>query len=208
MSRSPPSTSRAHRPRHDEELRRRLRRIARELLAAEGPAALSVRRVARLAGTSTTAIYSLFGSKQELLRSLCREGSRELADAMEAAPRTHDPVADVEAMGWAYRSWALGAPLTYQVLFGGLLSGLELDEADRLELHDGLDQLGAAVARCIEEDGYLPGDPAEIAFVLWGLLHGLVSLELTGQVEGDAAEAAFACALRMVSRGLAPEPAD
>jgi AcrR family transcriptional regulator len=190
------------RPRHDEELRRELHRIARELLAQKGPAALSVRRIARLAGTSTTAIYSLFGSKEELLRSLCREGSRELAEAIGSVPRTADPVADVEAIGHAYRRWALDAPLTYQVLFGGLLAGLEMGEADREELRDGLSQLIDAVERCVDEDRYRAGDPVEIAFVLWGLVHGLVSLELTGQVEGEAAERAFAEALRIATRGL------
>jgi AcrR family transcriptional regulator len=191
------------RPRHDDDLRRRLHDVARSLLATEGPAALSVRRVARLAGTSTTAIYSLFGSKEELLRSLCREGSGELGAALRAVPRTADPVADVEALGRAYRRWALGAPLTYQVLFGGALAELELDDRDREELRDGLDQLVEAVARCLAEGRYRSSDPDRLAHVLWGLVHGLVGLELAGQVEGAAADRAFETALEMASRGLA-----
>ncbi|HVS16629.1 MAG TPA: TetR/AcrR family transcriptional regulator [Thermoanaerobaculia bacterium] len=191
------------RPRHDEELRGRLHDVARALLAEEGPAALSVRRVARLAGTSTSAIYALFGSKDELLRSLCREGSRELGAAIRAVARTADPVADVEAMGRAYRQWALGAPLTYQVLFGGVLADLELEERDRQELRGGLAQLAEAVGRCLAAGRYRRGDPERIAHVLWGLVHGLVGLELTGQIEGDAADLAFEEALQTASRGLA-----
>jgi AcrR family transcriptional regulator len=161
-----------------------------------------VRRVARLAGTSTSAIYSLFGSKEELLRSLCREGSRELGAAMRAVPRTSDPVADVEAMGRAYRRWALSAPLTYQVLFGGALSELEFGEKDQAELRDGLTQLTGAVARCLDQRRYRMADPAHIAHVLWGLVHGLVGLELTGQLTGDDPETVFEAALRMTSRGF------
>ena len=56
---------------HDEALRVRLLDAAGALLAAEGPDALSVRRIATEVDTSTTAVYSLFGGKPGLLRALC-----------------------------------------------------------------------------------------------------------------------------------------
>ena len=49
-----------------------------------GPSALSTRRVAAEVGTSTTAIYSLIGSKEELVRQLYLEGFRRL-DAHQRA---------------------------------------------------------------------------------------------------------------------------
>ena len=56
------------RPRvHDEATRATLRAVAEQLVAEGGAPALSVRAVAKKAGTSTRAVYSLFGSKEGLL---------------------------------------------------------------------------------------------------------------------------------------------
>jgi len=52
------------RPReHDEATRAALLEAAERIVADRGPTALSVRAVAEAAGTSTRAVYSLFGSK-------------------------------------------------------------------------------------------------------------------------------------------------
>ena len=56
------------RPReHDERTRAALLAAAERIVAEGGPAALSVRAVADAAGTTTRAVYSLFGSKDGLL---------------------------------------------------------------------------------------------------------------------------------------------
>ena len=56
------------RPReHDERTRAALREAAERLVAAGGPGALSVRAVAEEAGTTTRAVYSVFGSKEGLV---------------------------------------------------------------------------------------------------------------------------------------------
>ena len=58
------------RPReYDDDLRVQLIETAARLLADEGPHAVTTRRVATEVGTSTTAIYSLLGSKAELFRA-------------------------------------------------------------------------------------------------------------------------------------------
>ena len=55
---------------HDEVLRGRLLERARTLLSSQGPAALSLRTLAADVGTSTTAVYALFGGKPGLLEAL------------------------------------------------------------------------------------------------------------------------------------------
>ena len=53
------------RPReHDEKTARALLAAAEQLLQQRGTAALSLRQVAAGAGTSTRAVYSLFGSRK------------------------------------------------------------------------------------------------------------------------------------------------
>ena len=59
------------RPReHDEHTRVALLAAAEQLVAEGGPTQLSVRAVADAAGTSTRAVYSLFGSKGSNFRLL------------------------------------------------------------------------------------------------------------------------------------------
>ena len=54
---------------------------AAQLLAQEGPTAFTLRRVAGAAGTTTMAIYTHFGSMDELKREVRRQGYGALADA-------------------------------------------------------------------------------------------------------------------------------
>src|SRR3954468_7173040 len=84
---------------HDASVRTELIEAAARLLADEGAHALSTRRIAREVGTSTTAIYSLLGSKEQVIRAVYLEGFRRLADRQNAMVRTPDPEADLRALG-------------------------------------------------------------------------------------------------------------
>src|SRR5262250_3269254 len=89
------------RPReHDEPTRAALRPAAEPLVAEGGVAASSVRAVADEAGTTTRAVYSLFGSKDGLLVDALAQGAFDyLTDGIDALTRTGDPVADLVAVG-------------------------------------------------------------------------------------------------------------
>ena len=76
---------------------------AHDLLATEGPAALTVRRIAAAAGVSTMNVYSRFGGKDGVLDELFVDGFRRLADEMVDAPTTDDPLADLGSAARAYR---------------------------------------------------------------------------------------------------------
>ena len=106
------------RPRtHDEALRLKLLDRAGELIAEDGPKALSLRKLAADAGTSTTAVYSLFGSKPDLVNALYTEGFRRFGRRMAGTRLTGDPVDDLVALGTAYRASALADPHLYGIMF-------------------------------------------------------------------------------------------
>lgn len=170
------------RPRvHDDALRTRLLEVASELVAEHGQDALTVRAAATAAGTSTSAVYALFGSREDLLTAVSDEGFRRFAAHLDAVPRTADPVADLRQLGRAYRTSALAAPHFYRVMFDRAVrpaphAPAPVEQPTFLVLRD-------AVTRVVGA----PGDRAEAAAVgLWGLVHGLVSLELAGLLPGDA----------------------
>jgi len=107
------------RPRlHDDAVRSRLLEAASTVLAQDGVAGLTVRDVAARAGTSTSAVYSLFGGRPELVRAVGDEAFARFADRLAAVPRTDDPEADLLALGLAYRRYARDEPHFYRAMFG------------------------------------------------------------------------------------------
>src|SRR5215470_18103173 len=106
------------RPRiHDEQTREALLSAAEQLLVRGGLDAVSTRAVAEEAGTTTRAVYSLFGSKPELLRQLAARAFGLLADLVQSVPRTGDPGADLISAAMAFRGWALAHPNLFRLVF-------------------------------------------------------------------------------------------
>lgn len=170
------------RTRDYDELRRELLDAAGRLLAQEGPQALSTRRLAEEVGTSTKAVYNLFGDKAGLLRAMFMEGFARLAGEFARVPADGDPEADLMALGHAYRASALDNPHLYELMFGRPIAGFQPDEAALAEIQGTFDTLVRAVARCVDEGRFAPSDPHDIAVHLNALVHGLAGLELLGSL--------------------------
>ncbi|GAA0526221.1 TetR family transcriptional regulator [Saccharopolyspora subtropica] len=186
------------RPRaHDEALRTRLLDRAGELLSAHGPEGLSLRRLAADVGTSTTAVYSLFGGKPGLVRELYVEGFRRLGERLARVAPTDDPMRDLAALGHAYRDSALANRHFYSIMFGNAVPDFTPDEEARARSLQTLQPLRDAVVRAVEAGELVDTDPNEIVFACWSLVHGLVSLELSGAApDGDERTARYERALR------------
>ncbi len=165
---------------HHQDLRSALVAAATRLLAQEGPNAVSTRRIAAEVGASTTAIYTLFGSKEGLIHALYLDGFEHLREALEAVPCTDDPLADLEALGWAYRRHALSEPERYAVMFGHLVAGFSPPAESVARTKRSFAVLLDAVRRCLEAGLLSADDPVEVADILWAGVHGMVSLELVG----------------------------
>ncbi len=183
------------RPRvHDDALRTRLLEVASRVVADGGPARLTVRDVAARAGTSASAVYALFGGREELLRAVGAEALRRFAAHLAAAPRSDDAQADLLALGLAYRASALDDPHFYRVMFDTAGAGTRDDGVRPATAQPTFAVLVDAVARVLRAHG-APAPVADAAAVpgaltLWGLVHGLVELELSGCCPGPGAERA------------------
>ena len=188
---------------YDSALRDRLLEVTAELVDRDGPARLALRDVARRAGTSTTAVYSLFGGKAELVGAVLDAGFASFAASQRAASD-----GGLRALGAAYREWAVGHPALYRLMFGGALA-LSEDCSPTPEIADSAIQpLLAAVEEGQHAGRVRPGAVPEIALAIWGQVHGLVSLELA-QVGPPGLDwaAAFEAALDAVGRAWAPDRA-
>src|SRR3954464_11826957 len=100
------------------EQRERMLAAARRLLEDEGSEALQARRLTAEVGTSTQAVYTLFGGMPGLFEALVAEGFRRLPDPVRAAPETDDAVADFFTKGAAFCAWAFAHPQWYRLMFG------------------------------------------------------------------------------------------
>ncbi len=160
-----------------DELRGALLDAAGRLLHGEGPHALSTRRLADEVGTSTQALYTLFGGKDGVVRAMYREGFARLAARMRAVARTDDPLVDLHQLGLAYRAAAHASPHLYDVMFGRPVAEFRPTPDDRDFAATTQHVLADAVRR-VAEFGLLHGDPDSIALHLWVCVHGFVSLEL------------------------------
>lgn len=180
----------------------RLLDAAGQLLSSQGPHALSMRRLATEVGTSTTAVYSLYGGKPELLSALHQEAFRRFGERLAEVGSTDEPLADLIRLALAYRANALANPHLYEVMFGRPIPGLEPDECDQAESVNTMEPLLDAVRRLIAA-GIFVDRPAEIiALGLWATAHGLVSLELNGAVpDGLDAGASYQAAIEAAARG-------
>jgi len=176
---------------HTADLAARLVDEAARLLASEGAGALTLRRLAMASGTSTMAVYTLYGDKQGLLRAMYQAGFERLGRALRAAASAHDdPLEALVALGHAYRDTALANPHLYDLMFGATVPGFVPDESGQATADAAYEPLVEGVRRCLDA-GQLGGTPAErIALHLWSVSHGMVSLELAGHLkEADPATA-------------------
>ncbi|MGH3787904.1 MAG: TetR/AcrR family transcriptional regulator [Pseudonocardiaceae bacterium] len=171
---------------HDDALRIRLLDTAGELLTSEGPAALSLRRLAAAAGTSTSAVYALFGGKPGILRALFIEAFTRFAAHLDTATPSDDPMADLLALARAYRASALADPHLYTVMFGSPVSGFEPAPQDWAHAEATFIPLLDTVRRATAAGLLRATDPISLATALWANVHGLVSLELRAAMPAAA----------------------
>ncbi|MEE1784587.1 TetR/AcrR family transcriptional regulator [Streptomyces sp. SP17BM10] len=196
--------------RRDPAARPALLDIAARLLTEEGPKALSARRIAAEAGSSTMALYTHFGGMNGLVRATVHEGFARLQRHFDRVHRTADPVADLAVLGFAYRCNALDNPHLYGVMFGGaLLGGFSVGEEDRRHGRYTLTGVVESAARCIEAGRFRATDPGLVAHQMWSAVHGLVTLELGGYLLSPwNAESCLLAQLTALMVGVGDSPSD
>lgn len=161
---------------HHGELRPELLREAARVLEKEGPAALSLRDLARRAGVSHNAPYRHFADREALLAALAADGFRALGEALAGATGRD--------MGEAYVRFALAHPQRFRLMFGGHLS---------MGRHDELAEAAARPYQALLEAFRAQSaiaDPEKAAAAAWSLVHGLAHLLLDGHFARQGADRA------------------
>jgi AcrR family transcriptional regulator len=177
------------RPReHDERTRERLLEAAERVSETDGWEAVTVRRVAQEAATSTRAVYALFDSKEGLEQALHEAMFARLLELSRARRRNDDPRRDLISLALAYRQWATERPQRYAIAmhrFLGSRAAPRSEEGLRVA-RAALDELHQVVRRC-QDAGLLDnGDPEQLSVQLRAMVHGLAEFENIGLLGPDA----------------------
>ncbi|MFD4293180.1 TetR/AcrR family transcriptional regulator [Rhodococcus sp. NPDC058532] len=167
------------------------------VVVEEGPSALTVRRLASDAHTSTMSVYTHFGSVGGVVGAVVEYGFGLLGRTMAAAPRSGDPLADLFGIALTYLAFARDHPRLYTTMFQHTSSdrgpGRRTDVVGTgapIEAHGG----GAAFATFLAAlSGTGPGRQAgpeehdaqrlALAAELFSALHGNAMLRIAGHLD-------------------------
>jgi AcrR family transcriptional regulator len=193
-------------------LQQEIKDVASRHLSESGPSALSLKAIARELKIELPTINNYFQDKDALLTSLIIDAHSSFCDyqisARDSFPNVGQFLQRLMATGVAYREWALRYPERYLLIFGPSVPGYnppldiirpftmrslsalvsvvrELRSARLLNI-DSLPILDSSV---FEELCWSGGDMTKEDLIIYSLvmvirsrLHGMVSLEISGQL--------------------------
>lgn len=201
------------RPRKDEQqnLEESIRQTAWRQIAQYGASALSLRGIARELGITAPAIYNYYPDRDALVTALIIEAYTSFGDAQIAARDSVPPedlLGRLDAIGRAYRQWALAYPERYQLIFGAPIPNyvMPLEQvfpvaaralSALVSVIDALRVAGRlnapnfppvhpdfvpAFERWKQLGGEYHSLSLSVAILIWARVHGLVSLEISHQI--------------------------
>ncbi|TIX92292.1 TetR/AcrR family transcriptional regulator [Rhizobium sp. P44RR-XXIV] len=190
---------------HHGDLRNALLEAGRALLEEGGPAALSIREIARRVGVSAPAAYHHFSGLDDIAVALAERGFAELAERLQAAPS--NAKGQLGPAGMAYVGFARDNPGLYRLMFGeGFRGAFAADERVRALRSDAYEVLKTGLSKRVPAS-----EVSTAALFLWSLTHGLSLLMIDGQFDpGADPDTLVAAVLRLSGKGLptSSEPGD
>lgn len=187
------------------ELRDHVLQVAVAMLASEGVAGFTTRKVAEQAETSTPAVYELFGDKAGLVREMFFEGFRMLRRRFDRLEESDDPRADLVRVVETLRKFIRENPVLSEVMFSRPFADFDPGTAG-LEAGSAVRRFVVGrVRRCID-GGLLAGDETDIAHGLVSLTQGLAATEMAGWLGTSKASVKrrWDLAIRAVLDGFRP----
>ena len=153
----------------DPQLEGKILDAAQRLWKKGGEKALTMRTVAKAAGTNTPAVYRRFRNREDILRALLQRIRSEFIGLIETAPTTHEAVE-------GYMDFALSHPREYELFFQYEYSLYYSRRSNYTGDKPGRPGMEAMKRKLAEELGGSADDRSELALALWMLVHGAAML--------------------------------
>ncbi|MGH9495123.1 MAG: TetR/AcrR family transcriptional regulator [Candidatus Sulfotelmatobacter sp.] len=167
-------------PRHpDPDLEQRILGAASRLWARGGEKSLTMRAVAKAAGTTTPTVYERYRDRNDILRALRLKTRSELFAELSRTRTLRDAI-------HGYLKFALDHPHAYEVLFDGVGKAPSLHE--RWPSFNLMRERLAAMLR------QAPRQENRLMLAIWSVMHGTAMLIIRGRFEGALrVQAVHAC---------------
>lgn len=176
--------------REKEDIQRRILEAARELFAAEGFEAVTMRKIADRVEYTPTALYFHFKDKNALFRRLCAEDFAAMTARFQVLSRVPDPVDRLRMLGRSYIAFAMEHPHQYRLIFMTLDAPLESGPGEAAVGLERPDRGAYAHMRRVSAEAIATGrlrpefsDPDLVAQTIWAGVHGVAALAISKQPE-------------------------
>jgi AcrR family transcriptional regulator len=175
------------RSREKEAVRTLILEAARDLLSEQGLGGLSMRAIAERIEYSPATIYLYFRDKDELVREVVEAAFERMGAYVEAElsalPEGANGAEQYAGMGRAYARFAIENTSYFRVMFELPACGHMEEPVEEPRCQVGsFESTVAAVEQATREGLFGARDPRRTAVIGWGLIHGLVSLYLSGHL--------------------------
>jgi AcrR family transcriptional regulator len=168
---------------------------ATKLAGEEGWGAVSMRKIAERIGYSVPVIYDHFKNKDALLFEVLREGFRLLAEQLRGADvQGQSPRERLTELATVFWEFAFSHEVYYEIMHS--LGAVEFGTQDTPEeAREVFALIAGAVEACGDE-----GSPApDRVDLLWGMLHGMISLTRNNRIKGGR-ERAYGLLMQYIER--------
>ncbi|SEI50858.1 TetR/AcrR family transcriptional regulator [Frateuria terrea] len=162
-----------------EAFRERICQAAARLFVEEGPAAVSMRRIAAELGCGTMTPYRYFASKEQIVTAVRTRGMHRFSEALERALDTPgDGRTRSRAVRDAYIAFARRETATYRLMFE--YPEPRRDDPAYRQAHARMWRTVAAHVEVLVAEGVVEADAPLLGHQIWAALHGAVMLEIAG----------------------------
>jgi len=172
----------------DAGLEDRVLNAAHALWRRGGDQALTMRAVARAAGTNTPAMYRRFRNRQDLVRGLLRRIASRIGERFNQAQ-------NIEEMADAYVEFALRMPHEYQLFYSHAreLSPRKAGGKPR-PIRESRPNFALLEQLLAKRLGGAPENHTKLALAIWAMLHGTTMLLLAQSIpQGHEEQLRGAC---------------
>jgi len=166
--------------RQKEELKGKILQAAKELFMQKGFEDTSIRNIAEKIEYSPTTIYLYFKDKDAIFCELHREGFLLLNQYFRPLAHVADPFERLKAINKAYITFALENGEFYDLMFiiRSPMDSITKDESDWEEGKLAFMFLMGTINECIAKGYFKDMNSEVVAFTVWSMVHGIVSLEI------------------------------
>jgi len=151
--------------------------VALHLLEEEGPAAVSMRRVAKAVGITPMAIYNHFPSREALLKKVTDAEFQKLCDFFEARQKGKPLEQRLVYLVDGYLDYALARPRVFDYVFSKPRANARRFPKDfRTRQSPTLNPIADTVAEAMKAGLLRKDDVWEVALEFWAHAHGYITL--------------------------------